>query len=127
MAPASLLIVVDEFAALAKEMPEFVDKVIDIAARGCSLGIHLIMATQRPSGVIGDNIKANTNLKIALRVADFQDSRDILGVDSAAHISKTTLGRGFVKVGTKTPKEFQSAYIGYNLTDEESSNIQVFN
>ncbi|MDR2082185.1 MAG: hypothetical protein LBP35_00875 [Candidatus Ancillula trichonymphae] len=115
-----MLIVVDKFAALAKEMPEFVDKVVDIAARGRSLGIHLIMATQRPSGVIGDNIKANTNLEIALRIADFQDSHDILGVDSAAHISKTIPGRGFVKVGTRTPKEFQSAYIGYNLTDEES-------
>ena len=50
-APASLVIVVDEFATLASELPEFVDGIVDIAQRGRSLGIHLILATQRPTGV----------------------------------------------------------------------------
>ncbi len=59
--------------------PEFVDGVVDIAQRGRSLGIHLIMATQRPAGVIKDNLRANTNLRIALRMADESDSQDVVG------------------------------------------------
>ena len=71
---AALVIVVDEFAALAQEVPEFVDGVVDIAQRGRSLGMHLILATQRPAGVVKDNLRANTNLRVALRMADGPDS-----------------------------------------------------
>ena len=70
---------VDEFAALVGEVPEFVDGVVDVAQRGRSLGLHLILATQRPAGVIKDNLRANTNLRIALRMADEHDSKDVLG------------------------------------------------
>ncbi len=72
------MLVIDEFAALAGEVPEFVDGVVDIAQRGRSLGIHLIMATQRPAGVIKDNLRANTNLRVALRMADESDSKDVV-------------------------------------------------
>ena len=78
-APPSLVIVVDEFAALVSEVPEFVDGVVDVAQRGRSLGLHLILATQRPAGVIRDNLRANTNLRIALRMADESDSHDVVG------------------------------------------------
>ncbi|MEP6799619.1 MAG: FtsK/SpoIIIE domain-containing protein, partial [Lapillicoccus sp.] len=67
-APPSLIIVVDEFAALVGEVPEFVDGVVNVAQRGRSLGLHLILATQRPAGVIKDNLRANTNLRLALRM-----------------------------------------------------------
>ena len=77
--PPALVLVIDEFAALAGEVPEFVDGVVDIAQRGRSLGIHLIMATQRPAGVIKDNLRANTNLRVALRMADESDSKDVVG------------------------------------------------
>ena len=63
-----LLVVIDEFAALAKELPDFMDALVDIAQRGRSLGVHLLLATQRPHGVINDAIRANTNLRISLRV-----------------------------------------------------------
>ncbi|MEP7036601.1 MAG: FtsK/SpoIIIE domain-containing protein, partial [Actinomycetota bacterium] len=76
--PPSLVIVVDEFAALVQEVPEFVDGVVNVAQRGRSLGLHLILATQRPSGVIKDNLRANTNLRMALRMADENDSTDVL-------------------------------------------------
>ncbi|MDN6302166.1 MAG: FHA domain-containing protein, partial [Brachybacterium sp.] len=92
-APPSLIIIVDEFAALAKEIPEFVDGVVDVAARGRSLGLHLILATQRPAGVIKDNLRANTNLRIALRMADEADSKDILGDTMAAHFDPGIPGR----------------------------------
>ena len=98
-APPSLVIVIDEFAALASEVPEFVDGVIDVAQRGRSLGLHLVMATQRPAGVIKESIRANTNLRVALRVADEADSQDVLGIDRAAHFDPATPGRAAAKLG----------------------------
>lgn len=111
-APASMLIIIDEFAALAREVPEFVDGVIDIAQRGRSLGIHLLLATQTPKGVISDKIQANTNLRIALRTADADESRNILERPDAALISRSTPGRAFVKTGPTEVAEIQAAYVG---------------
>ena len=111
-APPSLLIIVDEFAALAKEIPEFVDGVVNVAQRGRSLGLHLILATQRPAGVITDNIRANTNLRIALRVADPSESNDVIGTPFAASLSRTTPGRGVAKVGPQELVTFQTGYVG---------------
>ncbi|MFD2763489.1 FtsK/SpoIIIE domain-containing protein [Micromonospora eburnea] len=109
-APANLLIVIDEFAFLKKELPEFVAGVVDIAQRGRSLGVHLMLATQRPAGVIDDNIRANTNLRIALRVADEGDSNDVLDRPDAARIPKSLPGRGYVRVGHSDISLVQSAY-----------------
>lgn len=111
-APPSLIIVVDEFAALAKEVPEFVDGVVDVAARGRSLGLHLILATQRPSGVIKDSLRANTNMRIALRMADVDDSQDILGEPTAAYFSPSIPGRGAAKTGPGRIQGFQTGYAG---------------
>ena len=91
-APPYLVIVVDEFAALATEVPEFVDGVVDVAARGRSLGLHLILATQRPAGVIKESLRANTNLRVALRMADEDDATDILGVPAAAYFDPSIPG-----------------------------------
>ena len=110
--PASLVIVVDEFATLAKEVPDFVDGVVDLAQRGRSLGLHLVLATQRPAGVVNDNIRANTNLRIALRVSDESESTDIIGVPDAARIPRTTPGRAFARTGHQELVEFQSAFVG---------------
>jgi len=110
--PANLFIIVDEFAALAKEVPEFVAGVVDLAQRGRSLGMHLVLATQRPAGVISDSIRANTNLRIALRVADDDESTDVIGVPTAAHIDRNTPGRGVYRVGPKEIESFQAGYVG---------------
>lgn len=111
-APPTLVIVIDEFAALAGEVPEFVDGVIDVAQRGRSLGLHLIMATQRPAGVIKDNLRANTNLRIALRMADESDSNDVIGLSDAAHFDAETPGRGAIKIGPGRITHFQAGYLG---------------
>ncbi|WP_291055919.1 FtsK/SpoIIIE domain-containing protein [Herbiconiux sp.] len=116
--PPSLLIVVDEFAALVQEVPEFVDGVVDVAQRGRSLGLHLILATQRPAGVIKDNLRANTNLRIALRMADADDSSDILGTPMAAYFPQSIPGRGAAKTGPGRLAAFQTAYAGGWTTDE---------
>ncbi|WP_448005898.1 FtsK/SpoIIIE domain-containing protein [Agromyces bauzanensis] len=116
--PPALVLVIDEFAALASEVPEFVDGVVDIAQRGRSLGIHLIMATQRPAGVIKDNLRANTNLRVALRMADESDSRDVVGDPIAGTFDPSIPGRGIAKTGPGRLVGFQSAYAGGWTRDE---------
>lgn len=116
--PPSLVIVVDEFAALVGEVPEFVDGIVDVAQRGRSLGLHLILATQRPAGVIKDNLRANTNLRVALRMADESDSQDVLGEKMAAHFPQEAPGRGAAKTGPGRITVFQSAYPGARTSDE---------
>ncbi|MGV8908707.1 MAG: FtsK/SpoIIIE domain-containing protein [Propionicimonas sp.] len=122
--PPSLIIIVDEFAALATEVPEFVDGIVDVAQRGRSLGLHLILATQRPAGVIKDNLRANTNLRIALRMADEDDSTDILGVPLAAHVDPSLPGRGAVKTGPGRVTSFQTGYAG-GWTSAEPEPVRI--
>ncbi len=110
--PPALVVVVDEFAALVADVPEFVDGMIDIAQRGRSLGLHLVLATQRPAGVIKDNLRANTNLRVALRMADEHDSIDVLGVPLAAHFDPAIPGRGAVRTGPERVAMFQTGYVG---------------
>lgn len=125
-APPALVLVIDEFAALAKEVPEFVDGVVDIAQRGRSLGIHLIMATQRPAGVIKDNLRANTNLRVALRMADETDSDDVIGSKEAALFDPGIPGRGIAKTGPGRMSLFQSAYSGgWSLRAEPEPAVEV--
>ena len=83
-----LVVVVDEFATLKAELPDFVDSLVGVAQRGRSLGVHLVLATQRPSGAVSDNIRANTNLRIALRVQDAADSTDVIDRPDAARIGR---------------------------------------
>ena len=111
-APPSLVIVVDEFATLVKEVPEFVTGIVDIAQRGRSLGIHLVLATQRPTGAVDENILANTNLRISLRMLDRSESSAILDSPDAAEIPAPLRGRGLVRRGPRTLVEFQSAFAG---------------
>jgi S-DNA-T family DNA segregation ATPase FtsK/SpoIIIE len=111
-APPDLVIVIDEFATLAKEVPEFVSGVVDVAQRGRSLGLHLVLATQRPGGSVTESIRANTNLRIALRVSEPGESSDVLGSDVAARIRGDQRGRAFSRVGQSEPVEFQAAYVG---------------
>jgi S-DNA-T family DNA segregation ATPase FtsK/SpoIIIE len=107
-----LLLVVDEFASLARELPGFVTGLVDVAQRGRSLGIHLLLATQRPSGVVSAEIRANTNLRIALRVTDAAESTDVIDAPDAARISKSTPGRAFVRLGHSALVPFQAARVG---------------
>ncbi|OBF29132.1 FtsK/SpoIIIE domain-containing protein [Mycobacterium sp. ACS4331] len=116
--PPSLVIIVDEFAALASEVPEFVDGVIDVAQRGRSLGLHLVLATQRPAGVIKDNLRANTNLRIALRLNDVDDSVDVIEDPLAAHFPPEIAGRAVAKTGPGRLTTFQTAYVGGRTSEQ---------
>jgi S-DNA-T family DNA segregation ATPase FtsK/SpoIIIE len=89
-----LLVVIDEFAALRQSHPELEALFTDIAARGRALGMHLIIGTQRASGVLRDGLLANCPLRVSLRVADAADSRAVVGTDEAATLPGGPHARG---------------------------------
>ena len=107
-----LMIVIDEFAALVAELPDFVTGLVDIARRGRSLGVHLMLATQRPAGVVSAEIKSNTNLRIALRVTDRNDSQDVIEAPDSAHIAPSLPGRAYARLGHSSLVAFQSSRVG---------------
>jgi S-DNA-T family DNA segregation ATPase FtsK/SpoIIIE len=107
-----LLLIIDEFATLAREIPDFIPGLVGIAQRGRSLGLHMVLATQRPAGVVTNDIRANTNLRISLRVTDATESTDVLDVPDAASISPATPGRALVRLGHRSAMSFQTAYVG---------------
>lgn len=109
---ARLMIVIDEFAELKTELPDFIDGLVRIARVGRSLGVNLVLATQRPSGVVTPEMQSNINLRVALRVTDRADSSDVLGSGEAALISSSTPGRGYVRLGpSAAPAGFQTARV----------------
>ncbi|MCS4276682.1 S-DNA-T family DNA segregation ATPase FtsK/SpoIIIE [Mycetocola sp. BIGb0189] len=109
---ARLVLVIDEFAELRAELPEFVTGLVRIARVGRSLGVHLILATQRPAGSITPEMQSNTNLRVSLRVTDKADSIDVLGSPEASLIASSTPGRGYARRGVgAAPAAFQTARV----------------
>ena len=114
-----LIIVIDEFAQLKTQHPEFMAKLIDVAQVGRSLGIHLILATQKPSGVVDPQIWSNSRFKVCLKVMDKQDSSDMINRPVAAMIK--TPGRAYVQVGYDEIFELiQSGYSGAEYVPQDS-------
>ena len=106
---ARLVVVIDEFAALAKELPDFLNALVGIAQRGRSLGVHLLLATQRPAGVVNDDIRANTNLRLALRLHDRPDALDVVGDELPAKFPRGLPGRAALRLGPDELVVFQAA------------------
>ena len=92
-----LFIISDEFAELKDQRPEFMDQLISTARIGRSLGVHLILATQKPSGVVNDQIWSNSKFRICLKVQDKSDSMDMIKCPDAAELKQT--GRFYLQVG----------------------------
>ncbi len=106
-----LFIVIDEFAELKKSQQEFMQELISVAQVGRSLGVHLILATQKPFGTVDDHIVANTKFRLCLRVADKRDSQEMLNRPDAAYL--TQAGRCYLQVGNNEIYElFQSGWSG---------------
>jgi S-DNA-T family DNA segregation ATPase FtsK/SpoIIIE len=97
---------------MVAELPDFLKGLVSLAQRGRSLGIHLVLATQRPSGVVSADMRANTNLRICLRVTDDLESRDVIDAPDAASIGKDQPGRAFVRTGATSPLPFQAGRVG---------------
>ena len=106
-----LVVVVDEFATLAAELPDFLHSLVGIAQRGRSLGVHMVLATQRPAGVVTDDIRANTSCRIALRVTDRHDSNDVIDSPAAARIPRQRPGQALARLGPGELIAFQSALV----------------
>lgn len=92
-----LFIISDEFAELKQQQPEFMEQLISAARIGRSLGVHLILATQKPSGVVDDQIWSNSKFRVCLKVQEKADSQDMIKCPDAAAISQT--GRFYLQVG----------------------------
>ena len=113
-----LFLISDEFAELKANQPDFIKELVSIARVGRSLGVHLILATQKPSGVVDDQIWSNSRFKIALKVADRSDSNEMLHTPDAAEITQT--GRAYLQVGNNEVYElFQSAWSGADYQPEK--------
>ena len=115
-----LFLISDEFAELKKEQPEFMAELVSAARIGRSLGIHLILATQKPSGVVDDQIWTNSKFKLCLKVQNEGDSREMLKTPDAANI--TQAGRSYLQVGNNEIYElFQSAWSGATYQKEQTT------
>lgn len=120
-----LIIIVDEFAELKAEQPEFMKELISAARIGRSLGVHLILATQKPSGQVNEQIWSNSRFKLCLKVQSQEDSNEVLKSPLAAEIKEP--GRAYLQVGNNEIFElFQSAYSGAPEKADES-NVKEFN
>jgi S-DNA-T family DNA segregation ATPase FtsK/SpoIIIE len=104
-----LVLVIDEFATMARDLPDVLTALLGVAQRGRSLGLHLLLATQRPAGVVTDDIRANTALRIALRLADRADAVDVVGDPAPATFPRTAPGRAAMRLGPDELVVFQTA------------------
>ena len=113
-----LFLISDEFAELKVNQPDFIKELVSIARVGRSLGVHLILATQKPSGVVDDQIWSNSRFKLALKVADRGDSMEMLRTADAAQITQT--GRAYLQVSNNEVYElFQTAWSGADYQPEK--------
>ncbi len=117
-----LFIISDEFAELKREQPDFMKELVSVARVGRSIGIHLILATQKPTGVVDDQIWANSRFKLCLKVQNEADSKEILKTADAANI--TQAGQAYLQVGNNEIYElFQSAWSGAKYIKETEKEV----
>ncbi len=120
-----LVVVVDELKELSDAYSEAITRLNQTARLGRSLGLHLVLATQKPSLVPGlADLRANTDLCLCLRVQDESDSRDLVGVPDAASIRRTDVGRGIARLSDGTLLQFQTGYLGGRASSEGPSRTQ---
>ena len=119
-----LFIICDEFAELKAQQPDFMDNLISVARIGRSLGVHLILATQKPSGVVNEQIWSNTRFRVCLKVQDESDSKEMLKKPDAAHIRQA--GRYYLQVGYDEVYSLgQSGYSGAKYYPSDKVDKQV--
>ncbi|MEG2929787.1 MAG: type VII secretion protein EssC [Oscillospiraceae bacterium] len=120
-----LIMIVDEFAELKAEHPDFMKELISAARIGRTLGVHLILATQKPAGVVDAQIWSNSKFKLCLKVQTKEDSNEVIKTPLAAEIVEP--GRAYFQVGNNEIFDlFQSAYSGGNVPSGSDANEQVF-
>ena len=121
-----LIIIVDEFAELKAQQPDFMKELVSAARIGRSLGVHLILATQKPSGQVDEQIWSNSRFKLCLKVQSYEDSNEVIKSPLAAEIKEP--GRAYLQVGNNEIFElFQSAYsgAGLNINDQKKKRFTI--
>lgn len=119
-----LFIISDEFAELKDQRPEFMEQLISTARIGRSLGVHLILATQKPAGVVNDQIWSNSKFRVCLKVQDKSDSMDMIKCPDAASLKNA--GRFFLQVGyNELFAEGQAAWAGAQYYPAEKRKKKV--
>lgn len=106
-----LVVIADEFAELAQKNPDQLNNLVSVARVGAAYGVHLILATQRPAGVVSGQIDANSPLRVCFRTTAKEHSSDVLGSPVAAEIAERHRGRGYKKSHQELPLEFQCARV----------------
>ena len=119
-----LVLVVDEFRMLVEDAPAALGELMRIATVGRSLGMHLVMATQRPQGALSADIRANVTTCLALRLQTEAESSDVIGDPAAGRIPVRLPGRAFLSIGGAEPLEFQTASIGSQR--ESDRRVRIF-
>ncbi|HWS57288.1 MAG TPA: FtsK/SpoIIIE domain-containing protein, partial [Actinotalea sp.] len=120
-APPRLVVVVDELRALVEDLPDFVPQLVRVAAQGRSLGIHLVLATQRPAGAVDAQTRANVAIRVCLRVTDAADSLDVLDVPDAAALPTDRPGRAVLRCGPGPVRVVQTAWPALRPTGGRTS------
>ncbi len=115
-----LFVIIDEFAEMVKEMPEFRAQLDSITRLGRALGVTLILATQRPAGVVTDQMRANMKFRICLRVETPEDSRELLRRSDAAFLPPNIPGRAYLQVGNENVELMQVARAGGPYTGPQA-------
>ena len=119
-----LLIICDEFAELKQQQEEFMDELISVARIGRSLGVHLILATQKPAGVVNDQIRSNSKFALCLKVQDREDSMDVIKRPDAANLKN--VGQFYLQVGNNEYFTLgQSAWCGAPYYPSNTSKKKV--
>ena len=121
-----LFIICDEFAELKQQQPEFMEELMSVSRIGRSLGVHLILATQKPSGIVNDQIRSNSKFGICLKVQNKSDSKDIIGKPDAAMLKKA--GQFYINVGNDEYFAVgQSGYTGVQYIPSDTVKTEVDN
>ena len=118
-----LLIIADEFAELKQQQPEFMKELVSVSRIGRSLGVHLILATQKPAGIVDQQILSNTNFETCLKVQTRADSVDVIGIPDACNIKQS--GQFYLKVGSNECIIGQSGWSGNQYIPKETTNKTI--
>lgn len=103
----ALVVVIDEFRVFSTELPGALEQIVQVATVGRSLGIHLVLSTQRPAGTLNAQLRANISAVVALRTMGDFESIDLIGSDAAAHLDPEAPGWAFLRIGGEAPEKFR--------------------
>lgn len=120
-----LVVVIDEFGEMAGRLPGLLDSLDSIARRGRTLGMHLILATQKPAGVVSSYVASNVDMKIALRVQGPEDSSEVIGIPDAAFILRSQPGRAMIRFAANRVSPVQTAFGGAPLRPPDMTAVET--